>query len=272
MVDSWYCLDRFVPEGITQVSSRSEVGNTKRRSLNTRLSSGTSEGTFAVSAGPTEIIVPKQVRKTNLDMFLVPFQKKGWLYLNFYRFVVRSEPPRYVVAVRIPRDSNREFCMRSRRRSNSSRWSHRTYTIHEEFDDNVPRGLWNEPNLNTRKEGPTKKESQSSIKSGREEGTGLSRLHKNGGKLHRNREIVGIWAVRVWVHRDTWSGRQLVSVLEPNTNAQRLSLLSHLLCTPWANLGKKLLQLPAQFLINRVPVPSCGWRFVTFYGCESCDV
>jgi len=48
MVDSWYCLDRFVPEGISQV----EVGNTKRRALNTRLSSGTSAGTFAVSAGP----------------------------------------------------------------------------------------------------------------------------------------------------------------------------------------------------------------------------
>jgi len=52
MVDSWYCLDRFVPEGISQVSRRSEVGNTKRRSLNTRLSSGISAGTFAVSAGP----------------------------------------------------------------------------------------------------------------------------------------------------------------------------------------------------------------------------
>jgi len=52
MVDSWYCLDRFVPEGISQVSRRSEVGNIKRRSLNTRLSSGTSAGTFAVSAGP----------------------------------------------------------------------------------------------------------------------------------------------------------------------------------------------------------------------------
>jgi len=54
MVDSWYCLDRFVLEGISQVtvSRRLEVGNTKRRSLNTRLSSGTSAGTFAVSAGP----------------------------------------------------------------------------------------------------------------------------------------------------------------------------------------------------------------------------
>ena len=51
VVDSWYCLDWFVPEGISQVSRRSEVGNTKQRSLNTRLSSGTSAGTFAVSAG-----------------------------------------------------------------------------------------------------------------------------------------------------------------------------------------------------------------------------
>jgi len=51
MVDSCCCLDRFVPEGISQVSRRSEVGNTKRRSLHTRLSSGTSAGTFAVSAG-----------------------------------------------------------------------------------------------------------------------------------------------------------------------------------------------------------------------------
>jgi len=51
---SWYCLDRFVPEGMSQVSRRSEVGNHKWRSLNTRLSSGTSAGTFAVSAGPCE--------------------------------------------------------------------------------------------------------------------------------------------------------------------------------------------------------------------------
>jgi len=52
MVDTWYCLDRFVPEGTSQVSRRLKVGNTKQRSLNTRLSSGTSAGTFAVSAGP----------------------------------------------------------------------------------------------------------------------------------------------------------------------------------------------------------------------------
>ena len=30
IVDSWYCLDRVVPEGISQVSRRSEVGNTSQ--------------------------------------------------------------------------------------------------------------------------------------------------------------------------------------------------------------------------------------------------
>jgi len=43
MADSWYCLDWFVPEKTSQFWR----GNTKRRSLNTRLSSGTSAGTSA---------------------------------------------------------------------------------------------------------------------------------------------------------------------------------------------------------------------------------
>jgi len=45
MVDSWYCLDRVVPERMSQVWKRSEARNHKRRSLNTRLSSGTSANT-----------------------------------------------------------------------------------------------------------------------------------------------------------------------------------------------------------------------------------
>jgi len=45
MVDSWNCPDRVVPEGMSQVWRRSEVGNHKRRTLNTRLSFGTSEHT-----------------------------------------------------------------------------------------------------------------------------------------------------------------------------------------------------------------------------------
>ena len=39
-------------EGMSQVARQLEVRNHKRRTLNTRLSSGTSAGTFAVSAGP----------------------------------------------------------------------------------------------------------------------------------------------------------------------------------------------------------------------------
>jgi len=52
MVDSWYFQDRVIPEEMSQVVRQLEVGNHKRRTLNTRLSFGTSAGTFAVSAGP----------------------------------------------------------------------------------------------------------------------------------------------------------------------------------------------------------------------------
>ena len=41
------------------------------------------------------------------------------------------------------------------------------------------------------------------------------------------------WAVGVWVHRDNWLGPQMGSVLEPNTNAQRMLLLSCLLRSAW---------------------------------------
>jgi len=49
MVDAKHCLDRVVPEGMSQVWRRLEVGNHKRRILNTRLSSGTSEHTSSSS-------------------------------------------------------------------------------------------------------------------------------------------------------------------------------------------------------------------------------
>jgi len=52
MVDSWYFQDWVVPEGMSQVARQLEVGNHKPRTLNTRLSSGTSAGTFACPAGP----------------------------------------------------------------------------------------------------------------------------------------------------------------------------------------------------------------------------
>ena len=47
--DSYFCLDWVVPKGMSQVWRRLEVGNHKRRTLNTRLSSGTSEHTSSSS-------------------------------------------------------------------------------------------------------------------------------------------------------------------------------------------------------------------------------
>ena len=76
MVDSLCCLDRVVPEGMSQVSRRLEVGNHKRRTLNTRLSSGTSAGTFACPAGPYRNLQAKQVRKTNQTSILYPTKKR----------------------------------------------------------------------------------------------------------------------------------------------------------------------------------------------------
>ena len=49
MLDAWYCLDRVVPEGMSQVRRRSEVGIHERRTLNTWLSFGTSEHTSSSS-------------------------------------------------------------------------------------------------------------------------------------------------------------------------------------------------------------------------------
>ena len=77
MVDSWHCLDRFVPEGISQVLRRSEVGNTKRRSLHTRLSSGTSAGTFAVYTGPYRKYRAKASTKNESWHVFGTISKKG---------------------------------------------------------------------------------------------------------------------------------------------------------------------------------------------------
>jgi len=71
------------------------------------------------------------------------------------------------------------------------------------------------------------------------------RGHLGIAKSHGSREIAVEWAVGVWVHRDNWLKAQMCPVLEPNTNAQRISLLSHLLRSAWHPLAK-LLELPAQ--------------------------
>jgi len=50
----------------------------KRRTLNTRLSSGTSAGTFAVSAGSYRNYRNEAGSKIEPDTYFVPVQKKGW--------------------------------------------------------------------------------------------------------------------------------------------------------------------------------------------------
>jgi len=80
MVDSWNCVDRVVPEGISQVSRRPEVGNHKERTLDSRLSSGTSARTFAVSTGRYVNYrdQAEAVPKMNLTCFLYQIKKNGW--------------------------------------------------------------------------------------------------------------------------------------------------------------------------------------------------
>ena len=55
-----------------------EVGNHERPTLNIQLSSGTSAGTFAVSAGPLINYRTQAGTKNEPDTFFVPVQKKGW--------------------------------------------------------------------------------------------------------------------------------------------------------------------------------------------------
>ena len=63
---------------MSQVSRRSEVGNYKRCTFKTWLSSGASAGTFAVSAAPYINYRAEASTKNEPDMFFVPVQKKGW--------------------------------------------------------------------------------------------------------------------------------------------------------------------------------------------------
>ena len=64
MVDTWYCLDWVVPEGMSQVSRRSEVGNHKRRSTPGYVLALLRE-LLHVPRGLTENAEAKQVQKTN---------------------------------------------------------------------------------------------------------------------------------------------------------------------------------------------------------------
>ena len=73
----------------------------KRRALNTRLCSGTSAGTFAVSAGPYRNYRNEAGTKIEPDTYFVPVQKKGWkidphvskLISREFKFSRGSGPP-----------------------------------------------------------------------------------------------------------------------------------------------------------------------------------
>ena len=68
----------------------------KRRALNTWLSSGTSTGTFAVSAGPYRNYQTEAGTKNEPDAFFVPVQKQCWKIdphvsnLGFREFLFRG--------------------------------------------------------------------------------------------------------------------------------------------------------------------------------------
>jgi len=62
------------------------------------------------------------------------------------------------------------------------------------------------------------------------------KLRSNSGKkLHKNREITAIWAVRAW-RQNVDKSSQLFPSMRPHTNAQRLPWLSHLLRSAWSSL------------------------------------
>jgi len=93
MIDSRYCLDWFVLEGKSQVSRRSYVENHKRRTLNTRLSSGTSVGTFACPVWPYRNCRGKAGMKNEPNRSFVPDPKK-WSKSRSSRFESTGPPLR----------------------------------------------------------------------------------------------------------------------------------------------------------------------------------
>ena len=82
-------------------------------------------------------------------------------------------------------------------------------------------------------------------------------------KTYGNPEITGVWVVGCGSTRTVDSKHQLAPVLEPNTNAQELSLLSYLLRSPWATLGPRLLQLDVQSLMVRPSTLALLRKWVT---------
>jgi len=76
MVDSLYHLDRVVPEGMSQVSRRLEVGNHNSALLTPGYLLALLRELSHVPRGLTEIAQAKQLRKTNQTSILYPIAKR----------------------------------------------------------------------------------------------------------------------------------------------------------------------------------------------------
>ena len=84
MVDSWYCLDRVVPERMSQVWRRSEVGNQKRFSLNNRLSPGTSANTSCRSRNATGRMIRSDLFWYQNNLKMKPTYREKYLLDYLY--------------------------------------------------------------------------------------------------------------------------------------------------------------------------------------------
>jgi len=76
MVDSWYCLDRVVPEGMSQVSRRLEIVYINGAPSTPGYLLALLRELSLCPRALTEISKPKQVRKMNLTRFLYQFKKR----------------------------------------------------------------------------------------------------------------------------------------------------------------------------------------------------
>jgi len=75
IVDSWYCLDRVVPEGMSQVSRQSEVAYINGAPSTPGYLLALLRELSQCPRALTEITKPKQARKTNLTHCLYQFKK-----------------------------------------------------------------------------------------------------------------------------------------------------------------------------------------------------
>jgi len=93
MVDSSCCLDPVVPEGLSQVSRRSEVAYTNGAPSTPGYLLALLRELSHVPRGLTENAETKQVRKTNQSGILYQFKKRGpKVDLTFFLSFARFEP------------------------------------------------------------------------------------------------------------------------------------------------------------------------------------